>query len=147
MSILTFGLGGPNILVFGLGVGGGTEPEPVATYSLTGMASGFVGFPAGFEVALGFGSLDDPVVITPSSTGGTFSPTSVTLTDEDRSGTFTFTPSLAGYRTISVSNDGGLTNPTSLDFQAVPTPSLGDGSPELVPLFTPRRAPARSRRR
>ncbi len=64
------------------------------------------------------GVLSGPVVFTPSASNadGTFSPTTVTLTPAAPSGSFTYTPTVAGVRTISVTNNGGLTNSAPLSF-------------------------------
>lgn len=61
------------------------------------------------------------VVVTPSDggAGGTFSPTTVSLTTAAPSATFTYTPSsTAGAKTISITNNGGLSNPASITYTA-----------------------------
>lgn len=65
------------------------------------------------------GTLDDDVVVTPSDggAGGTFTPTTVTLTPVNTSRTFTYTPPAGAVtRTISVANDGGLIAPPTLAY-------------------------------
>jgi hypothetical protein len=58
------------------------------------------------------------VTITPSdglvSGAGTFTPATVTLTTAAPSATFTYTPQIAGAKTIHTTNNGGLTDPASL---------------------------------
>lgn len=56
------------------------------------------------------------VVVTPNDggQGGTFSPTSVSLTTAAPSATFTYTAASAGSKTISTTNNGGLTNPAGV---------------------------------
>lgn len=59
------------------------------------------------------------VIVTPSDGGGggTFSPTSVNLTTGAPTATFTYTPSAtAGARTISVTNNGSLTDPSNITY-------------------------------
>jgi hypothetical protein len=93
--------------------------RPVSsTYTFTGPTTGTnnvatapyaVTIPAGTRVV-------DPIVFTPDSGGGggTFTPSTVRLTDVDRVGTFTYTLVGTGSKTISVTNDRGLTNPASI---------------------------------
>ena len=61
------------------------------------------------------------VTVTPSDggAGGTFTPTTVALTTAAPSDTFTYTPATDGDITISVTNDGGLTNPANLTYESV----------------------------
>jgi hypothetical protein len=100
------------------------------TYALSGPSSGTVGVPStNFTVQLPTGSTVIGIVtVTPSDggAGGTFTPTSVGLTTAAPSATFTYTPVSAGAKTISVTNDGGLTNPANLTYTAVAV-GLSDG--------------------
>lgn len=58
------------------------------------------------------------VLVTPASTGtNTFTPTSVLLTPGAPSQTFTITSAEVGSKTISLSNNRSLTNPTPLDYE------------------------------
>jgi hypothetical protein len=103
-------------------------PEQVtASYTLSGPSSGIVGVAsANFTVALtaagsavmGAGTL----TVTPSDGGGggTFTPATVNLTAASPSATFTYTPASTGAKTISTTNNGGLTNPRSLPYTATP---------------------------
>lgn len=99
---------------------------PSATgYSLAGPSGGTIGVAStAFTVTLtpGGGAVPAPVTITPSDSGGggTFTPTTVSLTTVAPSTTFTYTPASAGAKTISATNDGGLTNPGSLTYTAAP---------------------------
>lgn len=64
-------------------------------------------------------AISGTVIVTPSDGGGsgTFTPTSVSLTTAAPTATFTYTPSAtAGARTISATNNGGLTNPTNITY-------------------------------
>lgn len=64
------------------------------------------------------GSISGTVTVTPADggAGGTFTPTSVNLTDGTPSATFTYTPASTGSKTISVTNNGGLTNPSNIAY-------------------------------
>jgi len=96
-------------------------PGTATTYLLSGPASGAINVPASFTVqvppgtTLGAGVV---LLVTPNDGGGggTFSPTSVQLTDTAPTRTFTYTPTSYGTKTISTTNDHALTNPLSLSF-------------------------------
>lgn len=93
------------------------------TYTLSGPASGSVGTPStDFTVALPAGAaVFGSVTITPDDggAGGTFTPVTVDLSTGAPSATFTYTAVSSGDKTISVTNDGGLTNPGSLTYTAL----------------------------
>jgi len=94
-----------------------------ASYTLSGPSSGNVGTPStNFTVALPTGApVAGTLTVTPNDggAGGTFTPTSVALTTGTPSATFTYTPSSTGTKTISVTNNGGLTDPGALSYNAV----------------------------
>ena len=95
-------------------------PAAPTTYALTGPASGVVGQASGaFTVAVA-GTLGAAVIITPADNGGGgFSPASVTLAaGSNPSAAFTYTPTTAGAKTISTTNDGALANPAALTYAA-----------------------------
>lgn len=89
-----------------------------ATYTYTGPTTGSNGVAtAPFTVTIPAGTnISEPVTITPDSGGGggTFTPTTVRLTDADRQASFTYTLSGTGAKTIGVTNNRGLTNPASI---------------------------------
>lgn len=60
------------------------------------------------------------VTVTPSDSGGggTFTPTTLSLLSASPAGTFQYTPGSTGVKTISVTNNGSLANPTSLTYTA-----------------------------
>jgi hypothetical protein len=94
-----------------------SAPAPVTAYTFTGPTSCTVGVPcAGFLATLGPGTLAGTAVITPSSGsgGGTFSPATDSVTNGSRSTSFTYTASSPGTKTISTTNNAGLTNPSAL---------------------------------
>lgn len=81
----------------------------VATsYTFTGATTGSIGVPITYTLqANGVTS----AIATPATTGsGTFSPTTEALNGTTPV-TLTYTPSAAGTVTLSVTNNGGLTNP------------------------------------
>ena len=92
-------------------------------YSLSGPSSGTVSVASSpFTVTLtpiGY-AVPSTVTITPSDGGGggAFTPTTVALTTGAPSATFTYTPASAGAKTISTTNNGGLTDPGSLTYTA-----------------------------
>lgn len=64
------------------------------------------------------GPITGTIVVTPSSNGGggTFTPTSVSISSGTPTATFTYTPNSGGTKTISVTNNGGLTNPANISY-------------------------------
>jgi hypothetical protein len=89
---------------------------PATAVTLSGPTTGSNGI-ATSNYTVGTDNLvSSDVIVTPSDggAGGTFTPTSVTLTTLNTTGTFTYTPASVGSKTISVTNDGGLTNPSSI---------------------------------
>lgn len=92
----------------------------VTSYTLAGPSTGTPGVPStNFTVALPVGgAVAGTVTITPSDGGGggSFTPATVGLTTAAPSATFTYTPTTVGAKTISVTNNGGLTNPGNLTY-------------------------------
>ena len=107
---------------------GQVKPPNTATgYSLSGPASGNVGVASTvFTVTLtpAGGTVSGPVVETPSDqgAGGTFTPATVQLTTAAPSATFTYTPASSGTKTISCTNNGGLSDPAGVTYTAAPPP-------------------------
>lgn len=103
---------------------------PSTGISMSGPTTGVTGV-ASSNFTLAFtpgGSTAPAVVITPSDggAGGTFNPASRTT-----AGTFTYTPSGTGARTISVTNNAGLTNPSNITY-TVTAALAAPGAPSLV---------------
>lgn len=104
--------------------------SPVTGATMTGPTTGAVSVASSnFTIALTpvGGTLSGAVVYTPSDggAGGTFTPTSRSLTQAAPSGTFTYTSSAAaGVRTISVTNDRGLANPANLTYTSTVAASV-----------------------
>lgn len=80
-----------------------------------GVASGV--FTVGVNGTLGAGVTR---VATPSAGagGGSFSPASVSLTDAQPTGTFVYTPASEGSKSITLTNDGSLSNPAAVSYTA-----------------------------
>ena len=95
-------------------------------YSFTGPITGDVGDAStNFTVSLPPEStLTGTVIITPSDAGdgGTFTPTTLSLTTASPSGTFTYTPASGGIKTLSVTNNRGLVNPPQILYTSVVPP-------------------------
>lgn len=92
----------------------GNPQAPVTSLSVFGPSNGFVGSPSDvFTVTAPDSITSTPVVVTPASTDGSFNPTSVTLSSSITTATFTYTPASSGVKTISFTNNGGLTNPAN----------------------------------
>jgi hypothetical protein len=89
--------------------------------TMTGPTSGVNGV-ASSNFTLGVsptgGTITGAVVVTPSDggAGGTFTPTTRSLTTGSPTGTFTYTPASTGAKTISVTNNGGLSNPSNITY-------------------------------
>lgn len=64
------------------------------------------------------GAITGTVVVTPSDSGdgGTFTPTTVSISSGSPTGTFTYTPATTGVKSISTSDNGGLTDPTPISY-------------------------------
>lgn len=107
---------------YGFNITGSASSSGATATTLTGPSTGTVGVASSnFTSTLSpGGGTSSGVIITPSDGGGggTFSPATVTLSTGTPSATFTYTAASAGAKTISVTNNGGLTNPGSLTYTA-----------------------------
>lgn len=95
------------------------ESVPATAITYSGPATGVVGAASTNFTAAANGTLPVSVDVTPSDggAGGTFTPSTVTLTPGATSATFTYTGASTGAKTLSFANNGGLTNsPASLSF-------------------------------
>jgi hypothetical protein len=99
-------------------VGAVAEPIPATAVTLSGPSSGVVSTASSAFTLAANGALSGTVVVTPSDSGagGTFSPTTVSLSAGVTSGTFTYTPASTGTKTVSVTNNGGLSNPAGVTY-------------------------------
>ncbi len=95
------------------------DPSAATAYSITGPTTGPVGSPSSAFTVVANGSLAGNITITPSDggAGGTFSPASITLPSGTAPQvTFTYTAASTGAKTLSFSNNGGLTDQTNLTY-------------------------------
>lgn len=92
-----------------------TPPTPAS--GSVGVASG--AFTVGVNGTLGAGVTR---VVTPSAGagGGSFSPATVSLTDAQPTATFTYTPASEGAKSITLTNDGSLSNPAAVSYTVTP---------------------------
>jgi len=102
----------------------GKANSPATTYSLTSptQTTGPIGTATGaFTVALPPDqTVASPVTVTPNDggAGGTFTPSSVVLSNSNPTATFTYTAARAGSITIATTDNGGLNNPPAATFTA-----------------------------
>lgn len=97
-----------------------SNAAPATAVTMTGPSSGTVGT-ASTNFTIGAnGSITGTVTVTPSDAGqgGTFTPSTRNISSGTPTGTFTYTAASSGAKTISVSNNGGLTNPSNITFTA-----------------------------
>lgn len=108
------------------------NPLPASAITLSGPASGPIGSPSSNFTVGANGDITGTVVVTPSDGGGggTFVPTSVSISSGSPTATFTYSASSAGSKSISVTNNGALSNPTALSYLA----SSGSG---ILPVTNP----------
>lgn len=98
---------------------GVTISEPAATaITMSGPAGGLVSTASTNFTVGANGAISGSHIVTPSSGGGggTFTPSTVTLTSASPAGTFTYTPASSGSKTISATDAGGYAAPASLTY-------------------------------
>ena len=86
---------------------------PATQILLTAPATAAVNFPNQLSVAIDGTSSGVTVSFSDNSGGGTFSPTSVVLSTSTSSANFTYTPASTGNKILTITNNGGLTNPSN----------------------------------
>jgi hypothetical protein len=86
--------------------------------TLSGPSSGTTGVPSSNFTVGANGTITGTVTVTPNDggAGGTFAPTSVAISSGTPTATFTYTPASTGVKVISTTNDGGLSNPASINY-------------------------------
>lgn len=102
---------------------GYTGVTPNLALTLVGPSSGTVGVAStNFTLGVSGGALADNVIVTPTASSGSFTPSTVTLTPGTPTGTFTYTPFVAGAMTVTLVNNsaGALLNPPPWAYTAVP---------------------------
>lgn len=94
--------------------------SPATALTFSGPASGAVGAASGNFTVAANGIIAGTVVVTPSDggAGGTFTPTTRSISAGTPTGTFTYAPASAGAKTLSITNNGGLTNPAGVTYTA-----------------------------
>ena len=110
--------------------------------TLTGPGTGVVGDPSAlFQITVA-GSGSDPILFTMKDRGdgGTFNPSSLTLSAAAPRGTFTYVPMSPGDKYVSVINNRSLTNPAEIKLTAVngslpPAPTPGSDRTSQPYLF------------
>jgi hypothetical protein len=100
-----------------------TLANALQNITLSGPSSGMTGSASTNFTVGGDGSIVTDVIVTPSdgADGGTFTPTTVTLTSGSPTAAFTYTPASTGTKTISITNNRGLTNPSSISYLSTPS--------------------------
>lgn len=119
-----------------------TPTVPVDDYFLSGPGLGTINQESSdFTITLGEGEVAGTITFTPTSSAGTgsFDPATIELTNFVRSGTFTYTPTSIGIRSISAPDDAGLADPAAVSFiaevEAAPSPIIPMPSQTFLPLF------------
>lgn len=89
--------------------------SPATAVTLSGPSGGVNGVASTNFTVGANGAITGTVTVTPSDSGngGTFSPTSVNISSGTPTATFTYTPASTGAKSITVTNNGGLTNPSA----------------------------------
>lgn len=97
-----------------------TTSSAATAVTMSGPSSGTVGAASTNFTVGANGTITGAVVVTPSDggAGGTFSPTTVSISSGTPTATFAYTPASSGAKTISVTNNGGLTNPSNITYTA-----------------------------
>jgi hypothetical protein len=121
-----------------------TGPPAATGFTLTGPTSGTTGQPATYTVTPN-GVVSGTVVVTPAaSNSGSVAPLTLTFTNSSTAQTFTVTRSTDGTSTISITNNGGLSNGAPISFSTTTgVVSVGalvhDGpeTPEQIALWLP----------
>lgn len=98
--------------------GATAEPVPAIAITLSGPSFGVVSVASSNFTIGANGVITGSIVVTPSDGGGggTFTPSTVTISSGTPTATFTYTPASTGAKTISATNDGGLSNPADLPY-------------------------------
>lgn len=94
--------------------------------TLTGPSGGTTGVASTAFTVGANGTISGSHTVTPSSGGGggTFSPTSVTISSGTPTATFTYTPASVGAKTISATDGGGYTAPSSITYTVISVGSV-----------------------
>jgi hypothetical protein len=109
----------------------GTAVSAATAVTLSGPTTGTVSVASSPFTIGANGTITGTVTVTPNDggAGGTFNPTSVQITSASPTAQVTYTAGSTGARSIGVTNDGGLTNPTAITYTAAAT---GDTTPPTM---------------
>lgn len=104
------------------------------TTTLTGPSSGTVGVASTNFTVGANGSITGTVTVTPSDggAGGTFTPSSVNISSGSTTATFTYTAASAGAKSITLGNNGGLSNPGTWTYTAAAAGAPTSGTASLL---------------
>jgi hypothetical protein len=109
------------------------QTEALASFNLTisaggaatavtnaGPSSGTAGSASTNFTAGANGTITGTVIVTPSDSGGggAFTPSTVSISSGTPTATYTYTAGSAGVKSITVTNNGGLTNPSAISYTA-----------------------------
>lgn len=103
--------------------------------TLSGPSSGTVSVASTNFTVGANGTITGTVTVTPADggAGGTFTPTTVAISSGTPTGTFTYTPASTGVKTISISDDGGLTDASTIAYTS--NAAAGAKSPAFYQTF------------
>lgn len=108
------------------------ESAAASSLTLDGPTEGAVGEPSALFTVGTNAPRTTSVLVTPTrngNTSGIFDPPTITLPPGSSFATFTYTPSSSGIKVIGLTNDGGLSNPATIDYNAV---SVADTTPPTM---------------
>lgn len=102
-----------------------SKTNPATAVTLSGPASGPTSAASGAFTAAANGIITGTVIVTPSDggAGGTFTPSTVSISSGTPSATFTYTAASNGAKTISATNNGSLTNPGTITYTSAVAPT------------------------
>jgi hypothetical protein len=106
---------------YGFGEDAPASGSAATATTLSGPSSGTTGVASTNFTVGANGTITGTVTVTPADggDGGTFTPTTVAISSGTPTGTFTYTPASTGVKTISISDDGGLTDAGSLSLSLI----------------------------
>lgn len=102
-----------------------SNPAPATAVTLTGPTTGASGVASSNFTVGANGAITGTIIVTPSDSGGggTFTPSTVSISSGAPTATFTYTPASSGAKTLSVTNNGGLSNPSSISYTVTSGPA------------------------
>jgi len=124
----TSDVGGLSLSLTGSVPAGSAAPPDSSTLSLgiTGPSGGVVGVASSNFTVTATGTISGTMVVTPGDGGGggSFTPATLSLSSGSPSGTFTYTPASTGAKSITLSNNGGASNPAAVNYTATASSSI-----------------------